>query len=260
MGCGWLGLPLAEFLISKNYLVKGSSTTEKKLKTLQEKCIEPYLINLPLNKNEVNLNFFNSKTLLINIPPRSIRTDNEYFSHPDIIETVCKMINDSSIKNIIYISSTSVYKNINGLVTEVGPFDNSKKSQEILQAEKLLIENKNFNTTVLRFGGLYGYGRVPIDKRKELITLGNHRKLNLLHRDYACDIIYQVMEKQLWGKIYNVCEDDHPTQLEFFHQSTFSSEITNYKVDENITDYKIVSNYELRKALGLNLPNKFSQS
>ena len=34
IGCGWLGLPLAKELISNNHKVKGSTTTEEKLKIL----------------------------------------------------------------------------------------------------------------------------------------------------------------------------------------------------------------------------------
>jgi len=34
LGCGWLGKPLAVFLISKGYLVKGSTTSDEKLKLL----------------------------------------------------------------------------------------------------------------------------------------------------------------------------------------------------------------------------------
>ncbi len=46
LGCGWLGLPLAEDLIDKGYKVKGSTTTESKLNGFLEKGINPYYINL----------------------------------------------------------------------------------------------------------------------------------------------------------------------------------------------------------------------
>ena len=34
LGCGWLGHPLAKFLISENFIVKGSTTTISKLISL----------------------------------------------------------------------------------------------------------------------------------------------------------------------------------------------------------------------------------
>ncbi|GAB3814760.1 hypothetical protein GCM10028895_08160 [Pontibacter rugosus] len=46
MGCGWLGLPLAEQLVKQGYTVKGSTTTAAKQALLEEKNIQPYLLNL----------------------------------------------------------------------------------------------------------------------------------------------------------------------------------------------------------------------
>gem|GEM_PF-4555050 len=43
IGCGWLGLPLAEFLVQKGYLIKGSTTREEKLDQLKSKGIQPFL-------------------------------------------------------------------------------------------------------------------------------------------------------------------------------------------------------------------------
>ena len=34
LGCGWLGLPLAQTLVKEGYSVKGSTTTEDKLEVL----------------------------------------------------------------------------------------------------------------------------------------------------------------------------------------------------------------------------------
>ena len=46
LGCGWLGLPLAKHFISKNYEVKGSTTTQEKTQMLADNKISPYLIKL----------------------------------------------------------------------------------------------------------------------------------------------------------------------------------------------------------------------
>ena len=44
IGCGWLGLPLAEFLVQQGFHVRGSTTRAEKLKPLEEKGIEAFQI------------------------------------------------------------------------------------------------------------------------------------------------------------------------------------------------------------------------
>ena len=46
LGCGWLGEPLAISLLEAGYSVKGSTTTESKLATLEASQIEAYLIDI----------------------------------------------------------------------------------------------------------------------------------------------------------------------------------------------------------------------
>ena len=258
LGCGWLGLPLAEFLISKNFLVKGSTTTKSKLTELKSKSIDPFLINLSDSK-EIDKNFFDSEILFINIPP-GFRNPEKEISYNEKIEKLINQVCNSKIKKIIFISTTSVYKDDPVTVTEEGPFSDSEKASELLKAEKIITENKKLNVTVLRLGGLYGYGRVPIRKNIQPISLNNSKKLNLIHRDYACEIIFQIIKDELWNEVYNLVEDDHPTQLEFFHRSNLSSEIEEFEIDETLSSFKFVSNFKIRNELGINLPNKIQQS
>src|SRR6187399_503295 len=78
LGCGWLGLPLAKQFIQKEFLVKGSTTSEEKISILKDVGILPFLITL--NNSEVsgdefwmeNMNQFlkDSQVLIINIPPK----------------------------------------------------------------------------------------------------------------------------------------------------------------------------------------------
>src|SRR6185295_16396266 len=71
LGCGWLGLPLAEQLKKEGYEVKGSVTTSEKIPLLKEKKITPF--QLQLNDNAIvgadKEFFFDSDVLIIAIPP-----------------------------------------------------------------------------------------------------------------------------------------------------------------------------------------------
>ena len=49
LGCGWLGLPLAEFLLKNHFLINGTTTNTHKLPILKEKSINPFLITISEN-------------------------------------------------------------------------------------------------------------------------------------------------------------------------------------------------------------------
>ena len=72
LGCGWLGLPLAKKLISKNFIVRGSTTSKDKISVLKNENIEPFLITLDKEFDEKKLIQFlkNIDVLIINIPPK----------------------------------------------------------------------------------------------------------------------------------------------------------------------------------------------
>ena len=104
LGCGWLGEPLAISLLESGYSVKGSTTTESKLATLEASQIEAYLIDIA--EFEDYDAFLNTDILIIAITSKDI----------DGFESLIAQIEDSSIQKVIFISSTSVYPNSNALL------------------------------------------------------------------------------------------------------------------------------------------------
>ena len=64
LGCGWLGLPLAEHLIEKGFSVKGSTTSPNRVGELESKEIEAFIIELSPNEISGDYESFlqNSKT------------------------------------------------------------------------------------------------------------------------------------------------------------------------------------------------------
>ena len=114
IGCGWLGLPLAKTLILNNYKVKGSTTTKNKLEILKKEGIEPYLIEITENSISASINSFLNELdiLIINIPPK-IRKEGLINYSKKIQNIISKT---SQIKNILFISSTSVYGSMQGKI------------------------------------------------------------------------------------------------------------------------------------------------
>jgi nucleoside-diphosphate-sugar epimerase len=65
---------------------------------------------------------------------------------------------------VIFISSTSVYGDSNDQITEETPLNpDSEGGKQLAIVEDVLHSNSRFKTTVLRFGGLIGEDRNPLN-------------------------------------------------------------------------------------------------
>jgi nucleoside-diphosphate-sugar epimerase len=244
-----LGLPLAKHLVSKGHVIKGSTTSESKISNLKRNGVEPFLIDLRAVQSTAEISkFLASEFLVIAIPPR-VKHHNNF---KEQIESLISFIEKSTIKKVIFISSTSVYPNTNNLVTEEDiSIPESDSGIVLLEVERLLQSNKFFQTTILRMAGLYGYDRQPgrfLAGKKELVNADG--KVNLIHQDDCIQIINNVLEKQLWNEVYNCCSDEHPTRQEFYTKAalTLGMEPPEFLPKEKSV-FKIISNQKLKAAL-----------
>ncbi len=261
LGCGWLGLPLAQHLIARGHTVKGSTTSPEKLELLEKNNIQPFLLRLTpeIEHPEKVQPFWNSKVLIINIPPGR-RRENVIAFHTDQIDAVNNAIRDSSIKFVIFISSTSVYPKSSGVVTESDAIPGKARRNSgnaLLKAEEILIRNPSFKTTIVRFGGLIGYDRNPVKHlsgKKELKRA--NAPVNLIHRDDCIEIIVRIIENRIAGEIFNAVHDHHPTRKEYYLKAAKERDMEppRFKKDER-NDYKIVSNKKLKSILNYNFDN-----
>ncbi len=160
LGCGWLGLPLGEYLVGKGYGVKGSTRTPEALAAMKTAGIDPYYISLgpDLTGGEGFEKFFESGVLVINFPPE--RREDIIPFHTEQIKSLISRLEKSPVRNVIFVSSTSVYPELGRDVFEDEEAPPEKASGKALViAERLLLGNTSFRTAVLRFGGLIGYDR-----------------------------------------------------------------------------------------------------
>ncbi len=136
LGCGWLGLPLASFLISKGYKVKGSTRTQSELEVLRTDGIAAYLVDLdPQVRGPYVDEFFNSDILIINFPPA--RRDDIVEYHQKQITSLITHVDN--VEKVLFVSSTSVYPDTNGPVVESDDLTPTKSSgRALLRVEKLL--------------------------------------------------------------------------------------------------------------------------
>ncbi|MDJ1502670.1 SDR family NAD(P)-dependent oxidoreductase [Xanthocytophaga agilis] len=243
LGCGWLGLPLAKKLLEKGYLVKGSTTTTEKLGVLAESGIQPFLINLQPSVAEVHQSelyeFLQADILIIDIPPRTVIHGDEF--HVQQIRSLAESIS-IPLPQIIYISSTSVYPDNNQVATEETEVI---ESNAMVQVEYLL-RNISAATTILRCGGLMGYGRIPGKYvAGKTITTGNV-PVNFIYRDDVVEVICEVIEQKKWGVTYNVVAPLHPVRRLVYDQNVKDLGFLPPVYDDStLPAHKVISNDKL---------------
>ena len=253
LGCGWLGFPLAKQLVANGHIVKGSTQTAAKLAVLHKNGIDPYLIEVQKKIKGTNLShFFKSGVLMINIPPGRKRRDVAR-SHPRQIEAIIEKALLYNTKRILFVSSTSVYGNVNRMVTEADePRPETASGEALVTAENLLMQRTEFETTIIRFGGLAGEdrkaGRFLAGKKD---VKNGDAPVNMIHQSDCIGLISQIIAQEKWGHIFNGCADEHPTRKEFYTAQAKSQdfEAPHFSETDPLVGFKEVSNYKIKQEL-----------
>lgn len=223
LGCGWLGLPLAKSLLEKGFSIKGSTTSVEKISILENSGIQGFQIELLELEIKGNIDSFleNSEILIIDIPPKLRTVSRENFVQK--IKNLIPFIEKSTIKNVIFISSTSVYADDNSIITEATtPNPDTESGKQLLETEKLLQSNQNFKTTVIRFGGLIGKNRHPIHFLAGRQNLENpDAPINLIHQADCIGIIETIIcraDPSRSIEVFNAVAPFHPTRKDYYMQ------------------------------------------
>ncbi|MDB4924274.1 SDR family oxidoreductase [Mucilaginibacter sp.] len=245
LGCGWYGLELAKALVKKGITVKGSTTSPDKLALLAEAKIEPYLIDLPIDNETIDPTFFNCDVLWISIPPKARAGNGEEYLIK--IRRLITPIIAHKIKQVVLISSTSVYGDTNSEVNELNePKPDNESGKIILQAENLLKEQPAFTTTIIRFAGLIGPGRDPgrFFAGKTNIPNGD-APVNLIHLTDCIGISEAILTQQAFGYTYNACSPNHPIRSEFYANAAKRSRLEAPHFITERKSWKIISSLNI---------------
>ena len=235
LGCGWLGKPLAISLLDEGYSVKGSTTREEKLETLEMNNIEPYIVDI--SDFEEFDGFLNSDILIIAITSKDL----------DGFENLISQIENSDVRKVIFISSTSVYGRLNKVMTE----EDAVLKMPLTEIEDLFRQNNFFETTIIRFAGLFGDDRQPSNWFK------NGRKIpqpkgfvNMIHKEDCIEIIHTIIDQNCWDQTFNACSNHHPTRREFYTIAKLSNDFELPEFEDNeVYEWKIISSKKVQDVL-----------
>lgn len=199
IGFGWLGKACADLLHEQNYLVK---VTNRNADLPNFKY--PYFAwKLGETFPEKAL----SEVIIISIAEK----ENNFLNYIKLY----KDLENGGVKKIIFISSTSIYSPLQGLVTETAELIINDSNLNVAQKE-LTLKETSIPTLILRLSGLVGPGRNParfLAGKKNVVNPSN--KINLVHQLDVVRFIEKCIEKNKIG-IFNVCSSFHPSREEFY--------------------------------------------
>jgi nucleoside-diphosphate-sugar epimerase len=249
LGCGWLGLPLGETLVRSGYHVKGSTTKEEKLIQLQNVGIIPYQIQLePHIKGEIG-DFFESDIVVISIPPRAQKGDSNFYKQQ--MQAVLGQMKGGNSK-VLFISSTAVYLAENNEVVEedASPEAVTRAGIRLLEVEQVFTGSV-VETTVLRFGGLYGPNRHPGKFLAGKVDLpGANNPINMIHLDDCMGVILSVLEQNAWEETFNACSSKSQNKASFYIAAAEDLELTPPVFSSAHQPFKKVSSKKLMDRIG----------
>ncbi len=238
LGSGWLGLPLVQCFTRQGYKVKASTTSKHRFSEIEAKGAEAYIVNTEYLDKGVQ-EFLDADILVINIPSKSIEN---YISLVD-------EINLSEVKCVLFISSTSVYRNVDSTISESN--HEYYSDSPLLEIENMMTALVGKVTTIVRFGGLIGYDRHPGKFFSEgRVIRQPNSAVNLIHLDDCIAIIERIINMDAWGEVFNCCADTHPSKCEFYTHAANSSKLQQLKFDNtDCSKGKVISNEKVKRRL-----------
>ncbi len=251
LGCGYLGLPLAAELAQRGWHVRGSTTTPAKLSRIADAGAEPFLLRIPEDAPD-QPRFFGSQVLVLNIPPGRRRPEVERWFRK-AVDTVTEASLLGGVGFLLFASSTSVYAPQSDPLVEEDAgkaTPPTASGRALLRAEEGLRSAACFDTTILRFAGLYGYERAPGRFVRGVIQRAD-LPVNLVHRDDAVAAMVTVLEQDVRGETFNVCAHEHPSRAAFYRRAAeWLGQPPPRAVSGDTSTHKCVSSRRLSQRLG----------
>jgi nucleoside-diphosphate-sugar epimerase len=248
LGCGWLGLPLLKSLVADGHYVNGSSRNPETLTSIEAAGGHAFHTDLP---DQISRGFFGGmfSTLIITLPPRGRSLGEEATAHYLECLKAIPLVHTRSPPRVIFTSSTGIYGNTPGMITETTPPRPITHSGRAVVAAENWLESTASTYSVLRLAGLVSPNRHP-----GRFYGGSNRSIsqadapiNLVHRDDVIAAIHLLLKKG-WqrGDVYNVCSQTHPIKGDFYTAAAHSLGLEIKGIEPGGADGKIISSQKLR--------------
>ncbi|MEZ0542938.1 NAD(P)-binding domain-containing protein [Fibrella arboris] len=251
IGLGWLGTPLAERLQKVGMSVRGSTTTPEKVPQLRHKGIDTYLLQLdPAPAGDLSA-LLAVDYLVVNVPPKAGKQGDAF--HPEQMRLLADQVCSSPVKHILYVSSTSVYPELNREVIEsdvVTP--DQSTAPALVEAEQTWLSLANERAiTIVRCAGLMGGQRIPGKYVAGRTVDSGNVPVNYLHQTDAVGLIASVISQGLAGT-FNAVAPQHPTREAIYRKSCadFGYALPTFVEPAEPVSFKAINGDKLTQATG----------
>lgn len=228
VGCGDIGERIAGLCQVKKYgaekvAASGLVRSAESVMRLQQAGIEPVQRDLAKADDLHNLPTTVAIIFYLAPPPSEGETD-------PLIRQFLAAISASHIKEnrqpekLVLLSTTAVYGDCQGeWVDETHPVNpQTARGRRRLDAEQAVrewSEKTSVPVVILRVGGIYGPGRLPIARIKKGLPILNESEspfTNRIHQDDLAQVCVAAAERGKSGEIYNVSDGQPSTMSRYF--------------------------------------------
>ncbi|MGF1721239.1 NAD(P)H-binding protein [Vibrio kyushuensis] len=257
IGAGWLGTPLATALLSKQYHVFASKTSQEKAQELQQLGVDGFCCDLSKPHDLANILITQKTDIVIGCFPPGFRrglTQEYQLMWKQITEAATR----AKVKKIIMISSSAVYpaislqqensgSEVTNLIMDESKASWTKAKQQdtnhsnirfsedakvMLNAEQHVIDSGT-EFAILRLSGLIGPNRHPARFVSKLKQVSNTAPANMLHLDDAVGSIVFAIQG-IKNQVINVTTPDTMTKDEFYRQALYTANLPSSQLPQVI--------------------------
>jgi nucleoside-diphosphate-sugar epimerase len=224
LGCGYVGVALADCWQAQGHFVTGTTTSRERVVPLGEIVSKAVLMKGD-DMTAVESLLEGQDTLVVSVAPTGFQQADEATYAATYLSTTKNLLEAleqaPTVKQVIYLSSCSVYGDRQGQwVDETAQIDAvDHKSQVLHESEQIILQaaNEYQKVCVLRLGGIYGIGRELVGMFGGLagMTMAGKgdRFVNWVHRDDIIGAIEFARLNELNG-VYNLVDDSQMTVKE----------------------------------------------
>lgn len=220
IGCGDIGLKVAEELLKQDCSVQATVHFQEGAGTLESLGIMPLVANFDYQDEIPDLPLHGRK-IFYTMPPQGGGS-----SDYRMLNFCRRLSAENCPERVVYISTSGVYGDCGGeLVTEERPLNpQTTRAKRRVSAETQLreqAEKLGFALIILRVTGIYGPGRLPISqltKGHEVLKPEDAPLTNRIHSQDLARVCLAAMEKGEHGDIFNV-SDGHPSSMSHYFMS-----------------------------------------
>lgn len=230
IGAGWLGLPLAQYLVTIGHAVSVTRTSQSRTEEVQSLGIEAVTADLNTCGQDLvhHLKKHNTEIVIGCFPP-GFRQENAY-NYAEQWRTLTEIAKQSGVRKLLMVSSTSVYPNRAKDMTEQnasyalakGNPVFSDKARVLLEAEQHVIDS-GLEYVIVRCSGLIGPERHPSRFVRKMTKVSSSAPANMLHQQDAIGCI-SFAALNITNQVVNASTPNTVSKAEFYQHALNNAE------------------------------------